>query len=160
MKFVLAFIMMVTVLVFTGCNKNKGSDTPASGDVAATPAPSIGCNIEQSIVGAVASGLSSQLGCTNVDAVKTDLLKATGKVNLCASIKTAQDTVKSVKAQGTGKTIDEKGIIGDIACPLLVNGLVSVGLSKVPDAWGCSGGTSVDMVKAKVTALCRANIPL
>jgi hypothetical protein len=61
---------------------------------------------------------------------------------------------KRVKQKNVKFTINEQGVIGDVACPLVVSSLFSAGLSAVPSSWGCSGSPTVSTVEALATSTC------
>lgn len=137
-------ILAALALSFTACTSPSTPvvvDPNATPVPAATPSTQLGCALEQTLSASIANGVGTALGCTGTDAIQADLLQAAGKANLCKT---------SARKAG--------GVIGNIACPLFVSQVAAIGLAKIPAAYGCSGSTTVEMVKQKITDLCTANI--
>lgn len=103
-----------------------------------TKTGSIGCEIEKTLVTGAATGVSAALKCSGYEALKADLQAAISKTGLCKEAKSASATEGAL----------------DPLCPMIVNSVVSIGMSKVPTAWGCQGGATVDMLKTALLDAC------
>jgi hypothetical protein len=69
---------------------------------------------------------------------------------------TEQLVILKVCSPPTG--IGANGYIGDIVCPLVVDRIIGVGISKLPAKAQCSGGKIADGAKEKLMAVCKGAI--
>lgn len=178
MKF-LALFLMATVFL-SGCTKT------ATGTM--NPIQSAGCAVETVVVASAASSVSSILSCSNQSAIAASLTTALGNVNLCATpVASANATAamiasakvapkwstlgdvtagdlngagSQVSGQAKAQVAKPMGIVGDIACPIVVNTVIGFATSAIPSSWGCTGSASADSVSAALTAACEAAVPL
>lgn len=99
-----------------------------------------GCSIQDSVSGAIASGLSGALQCTNGPQVLADVKSLVGKTNIC----TAPAQVPGTKG----------GPIAMIICPVLSSLAVSELGNNIPASWGCQAGLAKGGLSAALTAAC------
>lgn len=99
------------------------------------------CTVQDTVVSLTSNAVSNKLVCSHPEAVKADILALVEKANLC---KPADGNVK--------------GPIGKIICGPLVDSIIGLGKSKIPDAWGCTAGSVPDDLKALILPLCENNI--
>lgn len=118
-----------------------------------TPAASVGCSVETVVTTAAAGAIASADACTNVAQIQTDIQKALGSINLCASATTQAQLQALKKKQGDAY----KGIVGNIVCPLATDAIISLIGSAAPASWGCTGNASVS---AAIAAACVAVVPI
>ena len=101
----------------------------------------VGCVIEETMTGVVASGISSGLQCKNYPAVQASVKSAVEKLNMCPESK------------------EKKLILGPICALLatyLVNGLAN---ATIPTEWECDSSAAQATLTSVVIAACNS-IPL
>jgi hypothetical protein len=108
------------------------------------------CSVESSVAGALAGGVASALSCTNTAQIKSDILGALSKANLC-STSTAAKALTASPLQGP---------VGDLVCPLAVGAAIGLLSNKVPASWGCAPGASTAGLATTLTSLCEAAVPI
>jgi hypothetical protein len=176
-KFIIAYAVLAAITMFSGCTK------PQPG-AALNPVQSAGCAVETAVTTAAAGSIMQALSCTNESAIEANLMTALGNVDMCAtplpavpaapsalmSAKalpkftkigdiTAGD-LQSAKAQPKALLAKPMGIVGAIACPIVVNTVIGFATSEIPSAWGCSASAGADTVGSALTAACEAAVPL
>jgi hypothetical protein len=110
-----------------------------------SPIPSPGpivCSIEQSMADGLASTLAQSLQCSAKDVISKDLLGVLGKANLCVS-----------SEQGKAPM---KGIIGSIACPLVVDSALGLVNAQIPAAWSCKLSKAPGTVGELLNTACQS----
>ena len=140
------FALLLASFAFVGCTKSGSSISPAQ---------AVGCDIESAVVAAEASAVSTLLSCTNVTQVQQDMMTALGNANLCAA-----PGVAAVSSAQMKSAVSAKGVIGSLACPIVVNVLIGYASSAIPSTWGCSTGSSAQSLSAALTAACVAAVPI
>lgn len=138
------FLLMAFAIFQVGCK----TSTPAAPVVA-----TIGCSAETLATTALAGAIASADSCTNVTQIQTDIQNALGSINLCASAAVQAQMIALKKKQGD----KYQGIVGNIACPLATDAVLSIIGSKTPTMWGCSGSANI---AAALSAACIAVIPI
>ncbi len=138
MKFLFAAVLMLT-MTFVGCNK----PSDPTGPIAA-----VGCSVETAITSSLAATIGSTLTCSNLTQVQLDIQGALGKANLCA-----QAVPPPASAQSKQKF---KGIVGGLVCPLAIDAVLGLVVSKVPASWGCSPSASTTGLATALGAACVA----
>lgn len=133
------FIAIAALVLSVGCTKTQ----------VATDVNAVACTLEGSVDSLVATEITSQLACTNSSAVLADVSAAVAKTNVC---KVA--TPSPTPALTAGKP-PMKDAAGDLVCPPVVAALMSGVLSKIPTAWGCTGGTVSAQAQAAILAACQ-----
>lgn len=106
---------LIPLLLIIGCTKG-----------------SIGCKVEETVVSAGSAAIASQLKCTGVEAIKTDLTKLVSKVGMCKK--------------------DSK-IIGISACSILVS-LVKDQIEVTPETWKCDSQATKDKIAEVLIKAC------
>jgi hypothetical protein len=99
------------------------------------------CDAEKAVVSTMATGLGAFAGCQTTDHLAAkiqDIIDNKLKLNLCP-------------ASGP--------FIGTIACPLITDTLASTVLATLPPEDHCTGGASLEALKAKALALCEGVLP-
>lgn len=122
-----AFALVLFCLFFiTGCTKDevKGKLCEA-GKTAAT---------------VVATQLSVELSCSNMEAIKADMEEKLVKANICEKPEEGTVAIKSA--------------VGDAICAPVIEGFFSGAVTQLPAEWGCTGGPLADEAKAKLIAAC------
>lgn len=125
-------LLLICSLFFVSC-----SSSPVS----------TACQVETYAANAIASSLATAMGCTNLNQIKSDLMSAMGKANVCSAT-----SAKHRRAP--------KGPIGNIVCPLAVQASLQLAASKVPSSWGCSPDATVANLGSTLTMACEAVVPL
>jgi hypothetical protein len=131
MKHIVAILSLVFLAACTS------GTTPSTGNVA----KDIACNVEKAATSLIAAQIAMSLVCINLTAIQTDLQAVLGKVNLCP-------------------TTALKGPIGDALCGPIVTGIKNIGVGKIPPAWGCAGGATLDQLVTSATDACKKAISL
>lgn len=141
-----------------------------------SPIDSAGCAVESVITGALASTIAGAITCSNSTQIASDIQTALGNVNLCSAglsspsvaaltakwtkigdvSKQDIDNAKGVKAQ----VVKPMGIVGVIACPIVVNTLLGYATNSIPTSWGCSSNTSAATLGATIISACEVAVPL
>lgn len=166
------FLLILVPLLFLGtaCNKTSSSISPLAG---------LGCSVESAVAGAEAATISSLLSCSGAAQIESDLMTALGNANLCNSPLPAPSglVAQSVSSQwkkvGDVKDEDLKsgkgqkaldfhitGIVGSIACPIVVNVVIGYATQAIPTKWSCSAGSSAQSLSAALIAACTAAVPI
>lgn len=135
MKYV---ICVIGILFLSACTTTNPSLQPIQ---------SVGCDAETAVTTAMAGTIATTLNCSNQAAIQSSLQVALGNVNFCAQATAAQ-------AQAKLKKVFSKGIVADLACPIVVNVLIGYGTSSVPTVWGCSTSTNASTLSAALTSAC------
>ncbi len=104
-----------------------------------------GCTMETNAITAAAQSISNTLQCANVAAVQADLTKAIGNLNICKIV---------AQATATPGSVQMKGLIANLICPLASSAVVGFATQAVPAGWGCTVSTAADQVKGALTAAC------
>lgn len=136
-----------------------------------SPIQSAGCAVESAVTSAAATSIAAALSCTNQAQIATDVQNALGNVNLCAtnvavaSLAPKYSKVGDVSKQdldaAKGKNlIKPMGVVGNIACPIVVNTLLGFATNSIPSSWGCSSSTTASALTATIIAGCEAVVPL
>lgn len=122
-----------------------------------SPIQAVGCDIETAVIGAEAGAIATLLTCANQTQISTDLQTALGNANLCAQPGVAAVSMPQLKAKASAKPM---GIIGNIACPLVINVAIGYATQAVPASWSCTTGASAASLAAALTAACETAVPL
>lgn len=153
------------LLMSVACTKSGGSVSPIQ---------QVGCDVESAITGAAGSAIAAAISCSNQAQIASDVQTALGNVNLCNAgiasaslVKPAWSKVGDVtkqdldKAKGV-KSLDVKpmGVVGNIACPIVVNTLLGFATNSIPSSWGCSASTSASSLAQTIVAACELAVPL
>lgn len=101
---------------------------------------SVLCEAGKAAASVVAVGISAELACSNIAAIKTSLEEKLEATNICESTET--------------KALN-KSAIGLVICAPLIEGVFAGGISQLPKDWGCTGGGSIAELKAKLIASCQ-----
>jgi hypothetical protein len=158
------------IIAFFGMAACTKSSTPGS----VTPIQSVGCAVESAVTSAAATTIAASISCSNQAQIATDIQNALGNVNLCAAgvapapaalVGPKWSKVGDVSKQDLDKAKASKGlapmgIVGQIACPIVVNTLLGFATNSIPVSWGCSASTSAASLGAVITSACEAAIPL
>lgn len=169
MKQVLAFVMITLFAgLLSGCT--SGSMSPIGSAV---------CDVEKVALTGVSQSIAGILNCSAPDAIETSLEQALGNVNFCKTPvqqDSASDTVKALVAGQNWQTIGDihlplsqsgakslsaapQGVIGALACPIIVNTVLGYLTSSIRSSWKCSNSASAGTVASAITAACVAAIP-
>lgn len=132
MKF---FMVLAALVLSVGCTK-----TQVQQDV-----NTVACSLEGSVESLVSAAIGSQLACSNLTAVQADVAAQVSKLNVCTAATPAP-------ALTGGKL---KGPVGDVVCAPVVAALMGGALSKIPAAWGCTGGAVSAQAQAAILAACQ-----
>ena len=172
-------LVAAATLIICGCTK------PAPG-AALTPIQSAGCAVETDVAMAASESVAATLNCTQQQAIQASLLLAFGNVNMCATPLPASPVAAAPAIAGakvapkwaalgdvsagdlsgakssSAKALVAKpfGIVGSIACPIVVNVVLGFATSEIPAAWGCSANAGAATVGSALTAACLAAVPL
>ncbi len=107
-------------LLGTGCTKEAQNEAA--------------CSVQSTVTDLASTVVSSQLECSNRDAVKASIDAELAKLKLC----------------------EKKGsVVGDMICQPVVDALSGTVLGVLPSSWGCSGGATVAEAKAKLLEECK-----
>lgn len=136
MKLSMSFIAALTLAL--GACTSPSAPTPVP---VPSPIVTVGCQVETSVVQALASNVATTLTCSNLAAIQTDMQAALGKANLCAPSTEAQK----------GKL---KGVVGNMVCPMAVGAALSMVATKIPAGWGCAPGSNPAGLGDVLTAAC------
>jgi len=134
----LSFVLIASAIALGGCTQTK----------------TVGCSVEQAVESGIASAIGASLSCSNLPAIVGDIQTVIGKANLCAA---AAPAPASEQAKDIAKP---KGVLGNVVCPLATDAVLGLAVSKIPPAWGCTGGASADQLKALIVAACEKAVPL
>lgn len=102
------------------------------------------CTLEETASVALSGTIASQLACSHPEVIKADILSALSKVKMCSQ------PIPMPKNPST------QSAVGIVLCPLAVNTVVDMMMSKVPETWGCLGGGKPELVKTALTTACAA----
>lgn len=141
---ILAACALLTGMV--ACNKTPG-----------TPAPSIGCTIEQAVSGVVALTIASELQCANQAAIQASVDAAASKAGICTS-PAAMAIGKAKVASADGKT-PIKSVGSDICNSVADNLLATLVNTAIPSAWGCTATNASTSLKTLVNGACVKAFP-
>lgn len=163
MKFLVLFPL---TLLLAGCPKSP----------VLSPIQSVGCAVEQTVSVDLASAIGTSLQCAHTDAIVQSLNAALGNANLCgtpipaspaavtaALVAPKWGKIGDVTPGDLGKKslVKAQGIVGSIACPIVINVVTGFVSNSVPAAWGCVGpNASIAGLIATLTAGCVAAIPI
>lgn len=126
----LVLVFCLGLSVFTsGCT--KGCSTA-----------SVGCSIETALANGVGNAISNELQCSNTQAIQSDLLGLTGKLNLCKD--------NTVEMDGGKPKIP--GVVCSIFADLIVNGIAG---TAIPASWQCSATNAKALLKGVVVGACQ-----
>jgi hypothetical protein len=158
-----------TMFMIAGCTKGSMS-----------PVQSAACDVETAAVGGVAQSIAGILNCSAPDQITASLLTALGNVSFCSTSLQAPSSLAAVKALAAGQSwqtigdihlsngkpmslkaqdVQAQGVVGAIACPIIVNTVVGYLTSAIPSSWNCSGSANAGSVGSAITAACIAAIP-
>src|ERR1019366_2223167 len=149
--------LIAALVIFTACTSAPPPPAPSSPTPtpAPTPAP-IGWAIVGTIAAAGATLIATNGACTNPAAIQASIAKI-APAAFCPTVAAAKATLTAVRTQKDAK-FSEKGVIGNIACPLLVGQIGTIAMGKVDPTWGCSGGTTLTAVEGWLTTVCEQNV--
>lgn len=161
------FLALILFVFVAACTK-----TTAPGSL--NPIQQVGCDVESAITGAAGSAIASAISCSNQAQVASDIQNALGNVNLCnagvAVASLASDGPKWTKigdvskqdidAAKSSKKLSPMGVIGNVACPIVVNTLLGFATNSIPASWGCSASTSASSLGQTIVSACELAIPL
>lgn len=102
------------------------------------------CDVQEKFVTTITPVISSQMACSNPEAIRKDLDAALTKAGLC------KKEVDSISTQSIGVPAG--------VCPIAAALVVEVIGSQVPAAWGCTGGNAKAGLQAALTAACLAGV--
>lgn len=152
-------LLLPFLLVFAACATTPTpAPAPSPAPAPAPLPPTVGCAIAGVVAGAGASLIASNGACAYPDAIRASILAAVPPA-FCPTVAASKQTLKFVRGQ-KGVKFNEKGIIGNIACPMLVNSLGAGLMGKVPPTWGCSGGVALSTAEGWLTTTCEKNISM
>jgi len=133
------------LLTSVGCTKKAPtSEAPPSSEVPAPEAPSVPdavstplCKMAFATVTGAAQGVAEVLACGNVSAIAADLSTPLQSLGLCPEVV-------------------QQGFLGDVVCPKVADVVVSMGVTTLPTAWGCTGGKPAEELKAAILEKCKS----
>lgn len=167
MKFYVALLLGLFVFA-TACTK---SSTPGS----LNPIQQVGCDVESAITSAAGTAIAAAISCSNQSQIATDVQNALGNVNLCnaglqsaslaalskpAWLKVGDISKQDIDKAKASKGLAPMGVVGNIACPIVVNTLLGFATNSIPASWGCSASTSASGLGQIIVSACEAAIPL
>ena len=157
------------IIAFFGMAACTKSSTPGS----VTPIQSAGCAVESAITGAAATTIAAAISCSNQTQIATDIQNALGNVNLCSAgiaapaqlagpkwSKVGDVSKQDIDKAKASKGLAPMGVVGNIACPIVVNTLLGFATNSIPASWGCSASTSASSLGQVIVSACEAAIPL
>lgn len=171
----------------TGCSLFESSSTSSSGTttVTLTPVGGVVCDIESTVATGLAGSIASALNCTSQSAIVSSLEAALGNANLCgvstsssvaqaqifkaevAVLNPAWKTLGDIPASALGqssaiksKAVFSKGVIGSIACPIVIETSVGYLSNVVPTGWGCTSSTTMASIESALTTECESLISI
>lgn len=167
MKLTTIFGLMVIALS-TACSKSSSSMSPIQ---------AAACDVESVATGSVAAAVATAFNCQNQPQIQTDLQTALGNVNFCAAsvpapasliagakmVSKLGDVTKAdidAAKKAKGLAVKPMGIVGNIACPIILNAGVAYLTQAVPSSWSCTASSSAQTVAQALTIACEAAIPL
>lgn len=168
MRNVTMAILAMFAFVLAGCTSKTGSMDPIKGAA---------CDVETVALTGVAGSISGLLACSGQDAIVASLEQALGNVNFCATplqsssalsakamaVGSGWQTIGDVKIPKDGGVkslaVQPQGIVGGLACPIIVNTVIGYLTSSVPSAWKCTSSADAGAVGSAITAACVAAIP-
>lgn len=139
--------------------------TSSSTGSSISPISAAVCDVESAITSAEAVAIASLLTCSNESTIQSSLQTALGNANLCSNASISAATaaqIASAKAAHAVKTAGmpvSKAVIGDLACPIVVNVLIGFGTSSIPTSWGCSASSTASSFMAALTTACESAVP-
>lgn len=136
----LSVLVLAIFALCLGCTKTPAGNT-------------VGCSVETIVTTAAAGAVASADNCSNVSQIQQDIQAKLGSINLCAAAQVQTQMSDLKKKQGDKL----QGAIGNIVCPLAVDGVLSLISSGIPASWGCQGSTNI---AASLSAACVAAVPL
>jgi hypothetical protein len=101
-----------------------------------------GCKAQTSVLTVVSAQIGSTLSCKKLDVIMADMKAGLGKADLCKEEAAAQ------------------GVVGTIACPLVVDTLVGLAATKIPASWECDPKATADMLKEAAKAACEKAVKI
>ena len=141
------------------------------------PVQQAACDVEKVALTSVSQVIAGALNCSAPDAIEANLEVALGNVSFCQTPLQAPSALATVKALAAGQgwqtigdikipgngvkslAVEPQGVVGAIACPIIVNTVLGYMTSSIPSAWKCSASSSAGSVSAAITAACIAAIP-
>ena len=145
-------VALAGAFLLEGCNKTQVAASPTLTAVA-----DVGCSVESGLASGVSASIAAQLQCTNTAAIQSSIQAALGNANLCSLVAPSVASANALKAKSV---VAPKAIVGDIACPIVVNVVGGYLSNAVPAAWGCSAGAAMSSVLSALTAACEAAVPI
>ena len=186
-KFTGFLCLIAVAFALCACSLFKSTTTTSAGTtVTLTPLGGAVCAIESSAAGGIAGSVAGALACSNQAAIVASLEAALGNANLCgASLPAAAPAVAGLKAmavlpqwktlgdvpasalvktavsgQMKAQAVKAMGLVGGIACPIVINTAIGFLSNSVPAAWGCTTSTTIVTVQGALTAACEAAVPI
>lgn len=101
-----------------------------------------GCKAETAVLSMVSAQVGATLACKNLDAMMADMKAGLGKADLCKQEASAQ------------------GVVGAIACPLVVDTVVGLAVAKIPAAWECDPKATAEMLKEAAKLACEKAVKI
>lgn len=101
-----------------------------------------GCKAETAVLNLVVTQVGATLGCKNLEAITADMKAGLGKADLCKQEASAQ------------------GVVGMIACPLVVDTVVGLAVTKIPAGWECDPKATADQLKEVAKAACEKAVKI
>lgn len=101
-----------------------------------------GCKAQTSVLTVVSTQVGAALSCKKLDVIVADMKAGLGKADLCKEEAAAQ------------------GVVGTIACPIIVDTLVGLAATKIPASWECDPKTTADMLKEAARVACEKAVKI
>lgn len=160
--------LLVLPLLFVGCTKSP----------VLSPIQSVGCAVEQTVASDIAVAIAGALQCGQSAEIVNSLTAALGNANLCLTpipappapaavvaglVAPKWGKIGDVTAGDLGKKplVKTQGIVGAIACPIVINTLTGFLSNSVPKAWSCTEpNASIAGLIQTLVATCATAVPI
>jgi hypothetical protein len=152
----------------------------STGQAILQPIESAGCDVETAITASFGAEVVSECGGGDAVACGNAFQTALGNANLCSAPLPASASMMDVKGaplkwskvgdvpasalksapHAMKAGLNEKGVVGSIACPIGINAVMGFLTAVVPPACACKNSMSAGQLSTALVAACAAIVPI